>query len=60
MKVFETEVTFFDENDLVSFAQNLPIEEIELKHLRHRELIMKSEVLILKINGNYKIIKSRY
>lgn len=60
MKVFRTEITYYDENDLVGFAQDLPIEEIELKHLRHREIMLKSNVLILKKDGNYKIIKSRY
>ena len=60
MKVVKTEVTYIYENDLVSSAKNLPIEEISYIHINDREILYKADVLILKKDGNYKIIKSRY
>lgn len=60
MKVVKTEVTYIYENDLVSSAKNLPIEEISFIHINDREILYKADVLILSINGDYRVVKSRY
>jgi len=60
MEIFETQVTYYEKNDLVRLAQGLPIEEIEYKHVKHREIFLKSNVVILKLQGEYKVLKSRY
>ena len=60
MEIFKTLVTYYEKNDLVKFAQDLPIEEIEYKHVKHREIFLKSNVVILKLDGKYRVMKSRY
>jgi hypothetical protein len=60
MKIVETQVTYFEKDDLVKFAQDLPIEEIEYTHVKHHEILLKSNVVILKLKGKYRVLKSRY
>lgn len=60
MKIFETQVTYYEKNDLVEFAQGLPIEEIKYEHVKNRDVLLKSNIVILKLDGKYKVLKSRY
>lgn len=58
--IINCNVIFIDEKQLIKEARSLPIEKIKFKHLVNREIVKKSEILILKKDGNYKIIKSRW
>jgi hypothetical protein len=60
MKIFETQVTYYEKNDLVKFAQGLPIEEIKYEHVINRDVLLKSNIVILKLDGKYRVLKSRY
>ena len=60
MKIFETQVTYYEKDDLVKFAQDLPIKEIKYEHIRNRDVLLKSNVVILKLDGKYRVMKSRY
>jgi len=60
MKIFETQVTYYEKDDLVKFAQDLPIEEIKYEHIINRDVLLRSNIVILKLQGEYKVLKSRY
>lgn len=60
MRAYKTEVTYIYKDDLVSSEQDIPIEKIGYMHLKNRDIWYKANVLILKINGDYRVIRSRY
>lgn len=60
MKILETQVTYYEKDDLVKFARGLPIEEIKYEHVINRDVLLKSNIVILKLDGKYKVLKSRW
>lgn len=56
----ETKVTYLNEDDLIKRAKDLPISEIEYKHVIDYKLLLHMNVVILKKDGEYKVLKSRY
>jgi len=58
-KFIEIMVTYIDKSDLIIEAANLPIEDITLYHVKNRYVIMKAILLVLKFEGEYKVLKSK-
>lgn len=60
MEIIETSVTYINENDLFLSSKYKMIDEITLYDVKDKNIIRKSNILILKLNGKYKVLKSRY
>lgn len=55
----ETTVLYINKDDLVNTAKTLNIEQIEWYHVKHTEDFLTAGVVILSMNGKYKVLKSR-
>lgn len=55
-----TEVTYVSEKDLRSEKRDKSILDIDLDDLIDINLTRNSPIIILKIGGKYKLLKSRY
>ena len=55
-----TEVTYVDIDDFIVKAKELPIEDVDVSMMKDLKVLQKSSVVILKINHDYKVLKSKY
>lgn len=60
MYVRETDVLYIDENDIIDTCKYLNIEQIEWFHVNNTNILKMYSVVILKLKGRYKVLKSRY
>ncbi len=60
MYVRETDVLYIDENDIIDSCKYLNIEQIEWVHAKNTNILKMYSIVILKIKGKYKVLKSRY
>lgn len=60
MTEIATVVTYVTEDDLIDAAKLYNVEQIDVTHLKDFSVVLKSNVLILKFKGRYKLLKSRY
>ena len=56
----EVKVTYIDYDELFPKCKNMNVEDIERHHVKDRNLIYNSYILIVHKQGCYKILKSRY
>jgi len=56
----EVKVTYIDYDELFPKCKYMKVEDIERHHIKDRNLIRVSFVLIVHKRGRYKILKSRY
>lgn len=59
MKIINAAVVYFDEDDLFEESQDKPIENIKISDFKYPKVIRASEIVILKIGVDYRVIKSR-
>lgn len=60
MTPIDTTVLYVNREDLLEHARHLNIDQIEWFHVKDTDWILKSHVVILSMNGQYKVLKSRY
>lgn len=60
MTPIDTTVLYVNREDLIKHAEHLNIDQIEWVHVKNTDWVIKNDVVILNINGQYKVLKSRY
>lgn len=60
LQEIETKVTYIDYDELFPKCKDMDVEDIERCHVKDRNLIFRSYILIVHKQGRYKILKSRY
>mgnify|MGYP000914628428 CR=1 FL=1 len=60
MTYVETTVLYINKDDLMESAKTLNIQQIEWHHVKDTDAVIKAGVVILSMNGGYKVLKSRY
>ena len=56
----DTTVTYLDREDIIKFKRDMPIEQVTMFDVIDRDILYKSHVLILKLHGEYKVLKSKF
>jgi hypothetical protein len=60
MKNILTTVTYIDTDDLFLKSKTKNINDINFSDIKEKKVFIQANILILKINGNYRILKSKY
>jgi hypothetical protein len=60
MTPIDTTVLYVNKDDLNQEAQFLNVNQIEWFHVKDKDAVIKAHVVILSMNGQYKVLKSRY